>query len=269
MDRLITSFSNEKIKLIRRLRDKKTRDEGSLFLAEGIRVVMEAVQQNAEIATIMYCPALVTSDLAKQFLKSINRQKIEIIEVNEEIFRRLANKEGPQGLIAVIRQKWFDLEQLSFNKSGIWVALDSIQDPGNLGSIMRTLEAVGGEGIVLLDQTTDGYHPTVVRASTGAIFSQKLVRTSTDNFVKWKENHTVALIGTTCDHGDDYKGVVYPKKLILLLGSEQKGLYKKLKRICDSLIKIPMQGRVDSLNLACAASIVLYEIYNQHRLDIQ
>lgn len=265
MKKIITSTANEEIKFIRKLQIKKFRDESGLFLTEGIRPVLEAAEQNAGIQRIIYCPAILKSAVAKDYIEQHQENEILFIEVDEKVFFSIASKEGPQGIAAVISQKWFSLDEILKEKIGIWVGLDSVQDPGNLGSILRTLDAIGGKGVVLLDQTTDAYHPTAVRASMGAIFAQKLIKIQKDEFIQWIKTNEVLCIGTDCKNGIDYQKISYPERMILLMGSEQKGLDPQLGENCDDLIHIPMRGNVDSLNLANAASIILYEVYNQKR----
>ncbi len=266
---IITSTANEEIKNIRKLQLKKNRDESGLFFAEGIRPVLEAAEQKADIQKIIYCPAILHSEVARKFIEQNMDKNFPFIEVDENVFRSVASKEGPQGIAAVIRQKWYLLDEILNEKPGIWIGLDSVQDPGNLGSILRTLDAIGGEGIILLDQTTDAYHPTAVRASMGAIFTQKLIKVPIDEFIQWKSTNKIFCYGTDCLKGIDYQKVDYPDRIILLMGSEQKGLDWRLKDACDDLIHIPMRGTVDSLNLANAASIILYEAYNQKRRSDQ
>ena len=265
MKKTITSTANEEIKFIRKLQIKKFRDESGLFLTEGIRPVLEAAEQKAAIQRIIYCPTILKSTVAKSFIERNQDDEILFIEVDEKVFQSIASKEGPQGIAAVVSQKWFYLDEILKEKIGIWVGLDSVQDPGNLGSILRTLDAIGGKGLILLDQTTDAYHPTAVRASMGAIFTQKLIRIQKDELIHWKKTNEVLFFGTNCNNGIDYQKVKYPERMILLMGSEQKGLDPQLAESCDDLIHIPMRGNVDSLNLANAASIILYEVYNQNR----
>ncbi len=265
MRKTITSFANEEIKFIRKLQLKKFRDESGLFFVEGIKPVLEAAEQKAGIQKIIYCPAILQSGIAINFIEQNQDKDFLFIEVDEKVFRSIAIKEGPQGIAAIVNQKWFYLGEILAEKAGIWIALDSIQDPGNLGSILRTLDAIGGNGLILLDQTTDAYHPTSVRASMGAIFTQKLIKVKKDEFIQWRKASKIACFGTDCINGIDYQKVEYPNRMILMMGSEQKGLEIQLAETCDEMLHIPMRGNVDSLNLANATSIILYEIYNQYR----
>ncbi len=187
-DSFITSTANPRIKQIRKLRERKERQQSGLFFAEGLRIVIEAAQQGAAIQTVIVAPGLLTSHSGLQSIRDLRQQGVEILEVDAEVFKSIALKDDPQGIAAVIRQEWLSLEQIQLERGDLWVALDSVADPGNLGTILRTLDAVGGKGVILLDQSTDPYDPTAVRASMGAVFSQKLAHAEFADFNGWKRN---------------------------------------------------------------------------------
>jgi TrmH family RNA methyltransferase len=199
---LITSTANERIKFIRRLQERKAREETGLFFIEGLRIVAEAVQQGAPIQTLVAAPDLLKSSFGRELVKKCQSEGIEVIEVNSQVFERLSMKEGPQGLAAVVRQGFSKLEEVEFRfsdrlASRTWVALDAVADPGNLGTILRTHDGVGGEGVILLDQSTDPYDPSSARASMGALFTQRLVKSTFSNFAQWKKQMNIPLIGTS------------------------------------------------------------------------
>ena len=262
MTRLITSPSNPLIKEIRKLRNKKERDSSGTFYVEGIRAVGEALRTRQKIEYIIYCPELLESDFGNQLVSDLPSDLAGLTEVSPDVFDSFSLKEGPQGLAAVVRQAWAALDDIAIDQ-GIWIALESIQDPGNLGTILRSLDAVGGKGIILLGQSTDPYHPSAVRASTGAIFTLKLVKSDLRLFQEWKARTNYPVIGTYCGDVKPYRDYNYSQDLILMMGSEQKGLQEEHLTLCDALVTIPMNGSVDSLNVAVAASIVLFEIYHQ------
>jgi RNA methyltransferase, TrmH family len=262
----ITSTSNPRVKWIRKLvRDRKERQQTGLFYIEGLRIVTEAVQVGARIESLVVAPDLLESSHGRSVVEQAQMRGIPLITVSGEVFRGISTKEGPQGIAALVHQDWLHLSQVSTNDQSNWVALDSVADPGNLGTIMRTNEAVGGKGIMLLDHSTDPYDPTAIRASMGAVFSQKIVRASFDEFLHWKQGHPAALIGTSDRGAVDYQSITYPRPTILLMGSERQGLPEQHLSLCDQIVRIPMVGRSDSLNLAVAAAIILYEIFNQQR----
>jgi TrmH family RNA methyltransferase len=263
---LITSFANQNVKLVRKLEQKKYRQETGLFFIEGLRTVGEAVQTGASIETLVIAPDLLISDFGKSLLKQPAVENIEKLEVSSEIYRKIAHKEGPQGIGAIVKQEWKVIDQILVNSGDLWVALDSVSDPGNLGTIMRTAEAVSCRGIILLGQSTDPYDPTAVKASMGAVFSLELVQSDWDSFNNWKNINQLTMVGTSDSAKTDYQKVAYQRPLILLMGSERHGLSEQMQSDCDHMVFIPMEGRTDSLNLAVATGILLYEIYNQTRI---
>ncbi len=260
---MITSPSNSQVKAIRKLSQHKYRKESGLFYVEGLRLIASAFENQAYIEEIVYCAELLESRFGKEILQQAAQDDIQIIEVSRSVFNSISLKENPQGIAAVVRQ---NVQPLLSNKliDGLWVALEGVQDPGNLGSILRTLDAVGGKGVILIGEGTEAFHPTSVRARMGAIFTLQLLQTNKEIFIQWKDAHKIDLIGAICTEGRDYRSYNYANNTILLMGSEQKGLSGDLKSFCTTLVTIPMCGSVDSLNLANAASIILYEIYNQH-----
>ncbi len=263
---MITSTSNPRIKLARKLqRDRKERQQSGLFYVEGLRIAGEAVEAGWEIDSWIVSPELLVSEFGQDLVELQRRQGAPILEVGGQVFKSMALKEGPQGIAALVRQRWLPLERVQLAGGSSWVALDAVADPGNLGTILRTLDGVGGAGIILLDQSTDPYDPATVRASMGAIFSQKLVKAPFPNFAEWKRATGAPLIGTSDRGAVDYQAAVYPQAVVLLMGSERHGLLEHHVAICDTIVRIPMVGRSDSLNLAVATAVVLYEIFNQHR----
>lgn len=262
---MITSAANERVKWLRKLQERKARQESSLFYIEGLRIVTEAVRQGAEIETLVVAPELLRSEFGQQLVAEQKATGLPVLEVSGEVFRRVALKDGPQGLAAVVRQRWMNLADVQVAAGHTWVALDAVADPGNLGTILRTQDAVGGQGVILLDQSTDPYDPSAARASMGALFTQHLVRATFAEFADWKRRAAVSLVGTAGAAQDDYHGYRYPDSLVLLMGSERQGLQAHHLALCDALVSIPMLGESDSLNLAVATAVVLYEILNQKR----
>ena len=263
--KMISSSSNELLKSIRKLKNRKERQERGNYYIEGIRLIGEALRTGAKVQYLIVCPELVKSEYGQSLISQAENSGIEIIQTSPEAFSSIAMKEGPQGLAAVVAMQTIDLDEV-IRLGGIWLALDSIQDPGNLGSVMRSLDGMGGSGIIILDESTDPFHPTSARASTGALFTQKIIITSSRKFFEWKHKSRVHLVGTSCAEAVNYRKYNYPQNMILLLGSEQKGLPQDYLANCDGVVTIPLHGSVDSLNLACAASIILFEIKNQKTL---
>lgn len=262
---IITSFSNPKVKAIRKLEDKKHRSASGEFFIEGLRTVGEAIQTGAPIQSLVVAPELLVSVFGRSLLENSAVKAVEKVEVSGEIFEKIAHKQGPQGIGAVVKQSWQSLKTLTIKPSDLWVALDQIADPGNLGTIMRTADAVGCRGIIILGPSTDPYDPTAVKASMGSIFSLDLVQADWESFRIWQLEHNLRLVGTSDRAPADYQAISYTRPLVLLMGSERHGLPGEMIDACDDLVHIPMIGRADSLNLAVATAVVLYEIFNQTR----
>lgn len=262
---MITSFTNPTVKALRKLEQKKYRQQSGTFFIEGLRIVGEAVQTRAPIKALVVAPDLLISDFGRSLLADPSLADVEKIEVSAEIYEKLAHKQGPQGIGAIVKQSWQDLAAIQLAADDLWVALDAVADPGNLGTIMRTADAVGARGIILLEHSTDPYDPSAVKASMGAIFSLALASAAWDDFQPWQKQEKALLVGTS-DHGaTDYQHIHYRRPLILLMGSERHGLPDEMMAACDHLARIPMAGRSDSLNLAVATAVMLYEIFNQSR----
>lgn len=259
----ISSKSNPKLKQIRLLRQRKERDESGLFLVEGIRHVGDAVQSQAQVEYLCYAPDLLDSSFALQLVHQLEGQGVPCLAVTGETFEGLADKENPQGILAVVRQPVFLLENLGGHNFPWAVALVAPQDPGNIGTILRTIDAVGASGLLLLENSADPYHPSAVRASMGALFWYPVVRTSFDSFLTWARQESYHLYGTSAHGSQDYRqSRPFQQPCILLMGSERQGLSAEQAAACEGLLRMPMRGKVTSLNLAVATGVMLY-----HMLD--
>ncbi len=263
---IISSLANARIKQIRSLSQRHERERAQLFFIEGIRIVAEAIQLHAEIHTLLYAPTLLKSQFGLELVQQQQAQGVTILEVSADVFKSLSVKDGPQGLGAVVQQRWQTLEQIQGNEDLCWIALDAAQDPGNIGTILRTADAVGSAGLILLGQSADPYDAGALRASMGAIFSQRLVKASFAQFTQWAKQHSLHIIGTSDSASVPYRRATYPRPLVLLMGSEREGLSDEQQAVCDTMVSIPMVGRSDSLNLAVATGIVLYEIFHQNAM---
>lgn len=255
---LITGLSNPLIKLARSLRQRKTRLESGLFLVEGIHHIGEALEAKWEVESLFYTPDLLTSNFARDL---ISRLGTKPQPVSAQVLESLSGKDNPQGILAVVQQKNIQLNELQPLECA--VAIVAPQDPGNVGTILRTLDAVGADALFLLDGGVELYHPTTVRASMGTIFWKPVIQTSFDEFVGWSQHGNYQLIGTSA-HGDvEYQTFVPNPPWILVLGNEQKGLSSEQINACHVTVSLPMKGRVSSLNLGVAAGVLLYQFCNQ------
>jgi len=256
---LITSRSNSRIKQVRALRQRKARQASRLFLVEGIRQVGEAVQARACIQAIYYAPELLESEFAFQLVEAQSIAGVPCYSTNAEVFYSLADKENPQGILAVVCQPESRLSDLNPENFPWGVALVSPQNPGNLGAILRTIDAVGSSGLLLLESSVDVFHPSSVRASMGTMFWHPVVSASFAEYLQWVRQHAYHVYGASAQAAFDFHRVkAYGSPRILLLGSEREGLNDEQKATCELLLRLPMLGRATSLNLAVAAGILLY-----------
>lgn len=262
----ITSRDNPKVKLIRSLRLRKHRQATGLFLVEGIRHVGEAVQASHQqgrqwLEFICYSPELLTSPFARELVQQQEQSGLPVYAVPGEMLESLAEKENPQGVIAVARRQEVFLDRLTPAEHPWAVALVAPQDPGNIGSILRTIDACGASCLILLDDAADPFQPGAVRASMGSIFWIPLVETRFDQFAAWVTRQGYRLVGTSAHGSVDYRTIMkYNFPLALLMGSEREGLSIPQAQACDQLVSLPMKGRATSLNLATAAGVMMYSI---------
>ncbi|OJX41330.1 MAG: hypothetical protein BGO78_00905 [Chloroflexi bacterium 44-23] len=263
MSEIISSTSNARIKSIRKLRGRKQRDEQQVFFVEGVRIVGEALAEGWPIVELIISPELVGDGYGRHLISEMSHKKINQLVVDSNVFRSISTKDGPKGLAAVICQRWYPVDFI-LTQPGLWICLDRIQDPGNLGTIMRTADAVGAKGLILIDECTDPYDSGSVRSSMGAIFSIPLIKTTNQDFQAFVLRNHLPVIGASDSAPLDFRLVNYAANMILMMGSERQGLSEPLVQLSTHLVSIPMAGKSDSLNLAVATGIILYEIYNQN-----
>ena len=253
----ISSLTNDKVKLINSLHYRKYRREHKLFVAEGIRICREATENGWEIKYLLYDNLNIDTHIIENLINEVLCLGADVIGVTSEILSKISHKENPQNVLCVIDQKWSNLPTIIKDKT--FVALETVRDPGNLGTILRTMDGVGATDCILLDECTDPFSYESVRASMGAIFNVNIIASSSKNFLKWKSKHKISLIGTTLINANDYTKTNWQLPFVLAMGNEQKGLSNNILNACDQLIKLPMLGRSDSLNLGVSTGIMLYE----------
>lgn len=250
---IISSLSNPLVKRVRSLRQRKGRAESGLFVVEGLHHVGEALEAGCDVDAILYAPDVLTSSFGSSLVES-HPEKLQ--PVSHEVMESLADKENPQGILAIVHQRHEAFSDLPAVMRS--VAVVSPQDPGNVGTILRTMDAVGAEALLLLDGGVDPYHPTSVRASMGAIFWKHLVQASFDEMEVWSNSRGIQRIATSAHAQMDYREFKPSEPWMLVLGSEQKGLSQEHLAACDVAVSLPMRGRASSLNLAVAAGILLF-----------
>lgn len=265
---VITSNSNPKIVEIRKLQDVNFRKQTGLFVAEGLKAIGQALESHARVIELLYSEELLVSDYGVELVKTFSDiEGIEVLEVSASVFESLARKEKPQGIAAVIHQKWATFVDFNAEDPGLFVAVDSIQNPGNLGTILRTCDAVGAKSLVLLNYSTDPYDPVAVKASMGSVFTVPLIRATSEDFLDWANKTSLPIIGTSDKARQSCFTYQYPNPCVVLMGSEREGLPPELVTHTTEMLGIPMEGSADSLNISVATGIILYQAYLSHRLN--
>lgn len=259
--RTITSLQNARVKLIRSLEMRKARRDTSLFVAEGVSVLATAREAQWSPRMLVFLTGSAQQGVARELLAWAKGAGAECLEVSPAVLAKLAAKDNPQTLLGVFAQRWADEPPPGCpTAAGLWVALEAIRDPGNLGTIIRTADAVGANGVILIGSSCDPFSREAVRASMGSIFNVALVRMRLERFLAWTSAWKGDVIGTYLSAREDFRALAYREPTLLVMGSEGPGLSPAVAAACSRLVKIPMAGCLDSLNLAVATALMLYEI---------
>ncbi len=256
----ITSKDNELIKHIRKLKDKKYRDESNEYVVEGVKLVEEAVKENAKIKQIIVCEDTTrTYEIPTHIMLEIARY--ECISVSNKIFNIITQVTNPQGIMAIIEKNAQDA-QIDYSQD-IIVVLDDVQDPGNLGTILRTVDSIGLNQIIVSKGTADAFNSKVVRSTMGAIFRIKIIEVENlAQEIKEMRKHHFKLMVTSLQTKNSIYDIDFNKKIIVI-GNEANGVSKEIQDMADEKAKIPMLGRTESLNASVAAGVVMYEYVRQ------
>jgi len=263
MPKQVTSFSNPLVKQARGLREKKNRRAEGLFLAEGLRILTEAREAGRLPERIFFSDG--SHKLVAALIDAVEAAGGEAIETSEDILHKISGKENPQAVVGVFRQFDTSLEGLDRTAAPLWIVAQALRDPGNLGTILRTGDAVGAGGLILIDDCADPLSVEAVRASMGALFTQRIAAARWDEFIAWLRAGPGQLVGTSLNASQDYQEPLYQAPTFLLVGNESQGLPPAYEAACDLLVKIPMLGKADSLNAAVATAVMAYEVLNQRR----
>jgi TrmH family RNA methyltransferase len=260
MPKLITSFSNATVKRLRALRDKKARRAEGLFLAEGLRILAEARDSGRLPEIIAFSAEGARHPLAEEIIAEAEAAGAEAIETDPDILTKMSGKDNPQMILGAYRQPRVSLEAVERGSAPLWIVAQALRDPGNIGTILRTGDAVGAGGLILIDDCADPFTVEAVRASMGAIFTQRVAATRWPDFLAWLRQGPGQLVGTSLKATNDYLEADYEAPCFLLIGNEQQGLPADYEAECDLLVKIPMAGRADSLNAAMATAVMAFAI---------
>ena len=260
MPRQVTSFSNATVKRLRSLRDKKARRTEGLFLAEGLRIIAEARDSGRLPEIIAFAPEGARHPLAAEVIAATEAAGGEAIETSPDILSKMSGKDNPQMLLAAFRQPETALAAIDRSAAPLWIVAQALRDPGNLGTILRTGDAAGAGGLILIDDSADPFSVEAVRASMGALFTQAIATARWGEFLAWLRGGPGQLVGTSLKTTKSYLDADYRAPCFILVGNEQQGLPADYEAACDSLVKIPMAGRADSLNAAMATAVMAFQV---------
>lgn len=256
--RTVTSLSNATVKAVRALHMRKERDETGLFVAEGLKNVTEGVELGHAPRILMYGRDAGDHPLLKKAIAAALAARGEVIEVTQDILAKVSRRDNPQAVVGVFAQTFRPLAEVEPGPAACVVALHRVRDPGNLGTIVRTADAAGCGGVILVGECCDPYSVEAVRATMGSIFATPLTRASEAEFADWRKRWTGSVVGALLSATVDHRAADYRKPAMVLMGNEQQGLPPEMAALCDVAVKIPMRGRADSLNLSVATGIMIY-----------
>ncbi|TKT82631.1 RNA methyltransferase [Aquamicrobium sp. LC103] len=257
----VTSLSNPIVKEIKALALKKFRDQQNAFMAEGLKLVIDALDMGWTIRTLVFAKAGRGNPAVEKAAARTVAAGGLVLEVSEKVLTAITRRDNPQMVVGVFQQRWLPLKEIRPAGRDVWVALDRVRDPGNLGTIIRTVDAVGAKGVILVGEATDPFSLETVRATMGSVFSVPVARANLEAFLAWRRDTPAQFVGTHLKGSVDYRTVDYARRpVVLVMGNEQQGLPDALAEACDDVIRIPQAGRADSLNLAVATGVALYEI---------
>jgi TrmH family RNA methyltransferase len=261
--RHINSLTNPLIKSLRSLHERKRRRQSGSFLAEGTRIVTEALELGWALETLIFLEGREDDRMIARLIRMAMDQGADIVMVSDAVLAKISRKDNPQMVVATFKEKTLNPDQV-FKAGGndgtpVWVVLDRVRDPGNLGTILRTVDAVAGKGVVLVGDCCDPFSVEAVRASMGAIFNTSVAMMGEAEFIEKTKGYSGQILGTSLAASVDYRAVDWSGPMLLMMGNEQSGLTQNLMNAATTLIRMPMQGRSDSLNLAVATGVALYE----------
>ncbi len=256
--RVVTSLTNPTVKAVRGLHLRKEREESGLFLAEGLKIVTEALDLGFAPKTLLVSIDARPHPLLDRARRETLKARGELIEVTKDILEKVSRRENPQTVVAVFEQRFTELDAIAPDSAPCWVALEHVRDPGNLGTIIRTADAAGCGGVILVGECVDPFSVEAVRATMGSVFAVKIARATREAFLAWRTRWTGSVVGTLLTAAHAHHEARYRRPTLIVMGNEQAGLTPELAAACDLNVKIPMRGRADSLNLSVATGIMIY-----------
>lgn len=258
--RTISGFSNPTVKLLRSLRDKKHRKREGRFLAEGLRLLTDARESGHLPEVLVMARGRDDHPLLAALEAAVAAAGGDVIETDAEILAKITGKDNPQAVAGVFAEFDTALARVDRARAPIWLVAQALRDPGNLGTMLRTGDAVGAGGLILLDDCTDPFSVEAVRASMGAVFTQAVVQARWDEFIAWLRGGPGQLVAASLRDARPYRDAPYAAPCFIMVGNESRGLPEDYETACDLRVTMPMRGRADSLNAAVAAAVLAYEV---------
>ena len=259
MHRTITGFSNPTVKFLRSLREKKHRKQEQRFLAEGLRLLTDARESGRLPEMLVMATRRDPHPLLDALIADVSAAGGEVIEMDEEILAKVTGKDNPQAVAGVFAEFDTSIAKLDRSAAPIWLVAQALRDPGNLGTMLRTGDAVGAGGLILIDDCADPFSVEAVRASMGAVFTQAIAQARWDEFATWLRAGDGQLVAASLRDSSDYRTAAYAAPCFLMVGNESRGLPEDYETACDLRVHMPMLGRADSLNAAVAGAVLAYE----------
>lgn len=259
----ITSASNPKIKEASDIKNKRSRFKHTAFIIEGPHLIETAIASGNKIQNVFFTDSFRAKKDGQKILREIAKKTDEIFEVTEHILNKLADTETPQGIIATASYDIKNLEEIRFKSVPLIVAVDGVQEPGNLGAIIRTSDAAGADAVIILKGTCDAFMQKTIRATAGSIFNVPIIYAGTDKFIEWLKSNGIMLIATALDSDKSIFDSDLEKPIAFVFGNEAHGISNEIKRKADLLLKIPIYGKAESLNVSASAAVCLYEAVRQ------
>ena len=262
----ITSLQNPRVKNLVKLRDRKPRDQQGVFIAEGYRAISRALEKSVVPSEVYFAPDWFLGSNEEALLRQAREAGAKLFELSKHAFEKVAYRDRPEGLLAVISQWRHTLDSLRLSDPAFLLIVESIEKPGNLGTILRSADAAGVDAVICCDPVTDLYNPNVVRSSTGVLFSMPTVMTSTPEVIDWIRAKNIRSVATTPHTNHLHTDANLRGPIAIVMGSEQFGLSDTWLSAADEKVRIPMAGQADSLNVAMATLVTLFEAVRQRGL---
>jgi len=264
---IITSLQNPRIKNLVRLRDRRPRDQQRIFPVEGYRAISRAMEKGVQISELYYAPEWFLGSNEDELIASAQASGTRLFELSKPVFAKIAYRDRPEGLLATVNQWESGLDDLTLKEPSFLLVVESIEKPGNLGTILRSADAAGVDAVIVCDPVTDLFNPNVIRSSTGVLFAVDVAITSSREAITWLRERKIRIAATTPHTDTLYTEADLTGPLALVMGSEQFGLSDSWLKVCDLPLRIPMAGQADSLNVAMATLVTLFEAVRQRTLS--